>query len=133
MKPSLHDNLRKKGMSIPSYQTPNRRRRRRKRVIIAVGHALAYQKVADSASAYHNTSPFPGAIATGLYRFTRFSIPCETLLTGDSHLAISPADGAASPVKLNGNQTAYRLEDGDGRLFRFETAFKYPEPKKVEP
>jgi len=46
---------------------------------------------------------------------------------------ISPADGAASPVELKGNQTAYRLEAGDGRLFRLETKFKYPEPKKVEP
>jgi hypothetical protein len=47
-------------------------------------------------------------------------------------LAISPASGAASPVELKGNQAAYRLAAGSGRLFRLETAFKYPEPKKVE-
>jgi hypothetical protein len=47
--------------------------------------------------------------------------------------AISPADGEASPVALSGNQAAYRLEAGDGRLFRLDTEFKYPAPKKVEP
>ena len=45
---------------------------------------------------------------------------------------ISPADGTAAPVELQGNQTGYRLEAGDGRLFRLETEFKYPEPKKVK-
>jgi hypothetical protein len=47
--------------------------------------------------------------------------------------AISPADGTASPLELKGNRAAYRLEAGDGRLFRLETVFKYPEPKKVVP
>ena len=40
-------------------------------------------------------------------------------------------DGSTSPLTLEGGKAAYHLEPGDGRLFRFETEFKYPEPKKV--
>jgi hypothetical protein len=48
-------------------------------------------------------------------------------------LVISPIDGTASPLELKGNQTAFHLDAGSGRLFRLETAFKYPEPKRVTP
>jgi hypothetical protein len=44
--------------------------------------------------------------------------------------ALSFRDGKAVAVALQGGRAAYRLEAGDGRLFRFETEFKYPEPKR---
>jgi hypothetical protein len=46
-------------------------------------------------------------------------------------LALSFKDGTAAAVALQGGKTAFRLEAGDGRLFRLETEFKYPEPKKA--
>ena len=46
-------------------------------------------------------------------------------------LTFNPKDGTASPVALQGGKAACHLEAGDGRLFRLETGFKYPEPKKV--
>jgi hypothetical protein len=45
-------------------------------------------------------------------------------------LALSPKNGAPSPVALQNGKAAYHLQPGDGRLFRLETKFKYPEPKK---
>ena len=45
-------------------------------------------------------------------------------------LALSPKDGTPSPLALQGGKAAYHLEAGDGTLFRLETEFKYPQPKK---
>jgi hypothetical protein len=45
-------------------------------------------------------------------------------------LSFSPKDGTPSLVTLQGGKATYHLEAGDGRLFRLETEFKYPEPKK---
>jgi hypothetical protein len=45
--------------------------------------------------------------------------------------ALSFRDGKALPIALQGGKAACHLEAGDGRLFRFESDFKYPEPKKV--
>jgi hypothetical protein len=44
-------------------------------------------------------------------------------------LALSPKDGTPSPVAIQGGKATYHLDAGDGRLFRLETQFKYPEPK----
>jgi hypothetical protein len=46
---------------------------------------------------------------------------------------ISKMDGVGTPVELIGNQAVLDLEAGDGRLFRLESDFKYPEPKPVTP
>ncbi|MFZ1932236.1 MAG: hypothetical protein WCB27_19915 [Thermoguttaceae bacterium] len=44
-------------------------------------------------------------------------------------LALSPRDGTPSPVALSNGTAAYHMQAGDGRLFRLETEFKYPQPK----
>ncbi len=44
-------------------------------------------------------------------------------------LALSPHDGTPASVALANGKAAYYLSPGDGRLFRLESEFKYPQPK----
>jgi hypothetical protein len=46
---------------------------------------------------------------------------------------IGKTDGAATPVELASSQATIDLQAGEGRLFRLETEFRYPEPKPVMP
>ncbi len=40
---------------------------------------------------------------------------------------VSPADGSEAHVRVEGQKLSLRLEPGDGRLFRLQTEFEYPQ------
>ena len=43
---------------------------------------------------------------------------------------VSPADGSEAPASVEGQKLSLRLEPGDGKLFRLQTEFEYPEPPR---